>query len=476
MNDQAAQSTQSVTRSMAAFAVGEHHWSALARERARDAILDCVGCILAGSKEELAAPLLRVLGGFEQPSEQAPAALLGTARYASAQDAALYNGALAHALDYDDTNHPAYAHPSAVLVPALLALAPKCGASGADVVDAYVAGFEIFGKLGRAVNTQHYKRGWHTTATFGTLAATVALARLLRLNEDQAVMALGIAASAAGGLRTSFGSMVKPLHAGYAARNGVLAALLAKEGFVASSDSMDHAYGFLEVFNAGIGFDRAPLLHMGEPLEILTEHGLALKPFPACGGTHPGIEAALLLHKDLAGAPIRSVRAGVCEMAFAPLIHVMPHAPLEGKFSLHYCIAHALLYGELGLASFTQAKIDDPRVRELIPNISMEVDEELRHDSEFATRVTVHTLAGDKFERFVPLAMGKPARWFSIERMREKFRDCSLPVLGQAGCDEAFTALRAMDGPGPVIQLVQALRPRQNAAEQAQAHSSSKSK
>lgn len=452
-----------VTRGMAAFAAQADHFPELARERARDAILDCIGCMLAGSREALAPRLLRVLPCFDAPTSQAPSALLGTSRHASPADAALYNGTIAHALDYDDTNHPAYAHPSAVIVPALLAVAPLCQATGAELITAYVAGFEVFGKLGRAMNKQHYKRGWHPTGTFGALAAAAAAGRLLRLDTDQMVMALGVAASSASGLRVNFGSMVKPLHAGQAARNGVLAALLAREGFEASDQAMEHPCGYLHVFNAGIGFDSAPLLSMGEPLEILTEHGLALKPYPSCGATHPGIEAALQLHAELAGAPIRSVRAGVCEMAFAPLIHVMPDGPLEGKFSLHFCIAAALLDGVVDLSTFTDEKVADPAIRDLIPRIRMELDDKLRDDSEFATVVTVETAAGERHERFVPLAMGKPARWFSVERMQDKFGDCASAVLGPAACERAFAAWRELDRAQPVQPLIEILQPRAEA-------------
>ncbi|MGE4241074.1 MmgE/PrpD family protein [Ramlibacter sp.] len=455
---QASEDNAAVTNAMAAFALADARFPALARSRARDAIIDCVGCMLAGSREALAAPLLAVLPSFDQANEQATAQLLGTERWASPADAALFNGTIAHALDYDDTNHPAYAHPSAVIVPALLALAPQCAPSGADLIDAYIVGFEAFGKLGRALNKQHYKRGWHATGTFGALAAALAAGRLLKLDHHQMVMCIGIAASSAAGLRANFGSMTKPFHAGQSARAGLLAALLAKHGFDASGEAMDHAYGFVRVFNDGIGHDTAHLLRMGEDLEILTEHGLALKPFPACGATHPGIEAAMLLHKDSAGEPLKEVRAGVCEMAFAPLIHVMPHAPLEGKFSLHYCVAAALVEGDVGLHSFTPEKIADPRIRALIPRIRMEVDEDLRHDSEFATRIVAVTESGKRFERFVPLAMGKPARWFDVERIRAKFRDCAADVLGSARCDSAFAALLDLDSAAPATATLAALR------------------
>ena len=436
---------ESPTRQLARFAVHAGGFPALARQRAVDAITDCVGCMLAGSREALTGPLLRVLPNHAQPSPSAGAILVGTARYATPADAALFNGTAAHALDYDDTNHPSYAHPSAVIVPALLALAPLARATGAELVTAYILGLEVFGKLGRVLNNAHYKRGWHATSTFGTLAAAVAAGRVLRLDEPQMAMALGIAASTAGGLRANFGTMVKPLHAGKAACNGVFAALLAREGFLASEASLEHEYGYCAVFSASAGFDLTPFGALGDPLEILTEYGLALKMYPACGATHPGIEAALLLHRDLAGAAIRGVRAGVCEMAFAPLIYVMPNAPLEGKFSLHFCLAAALVDGSVNLATFTDAKIADPRIRALIPKIRMEVDERFRHGSEFPTAVTVETESGACHERFVPLAAGKPERWFTPAQLRDKFGDCAARALPPDRLERAFALLSAMD-------------------------------
>jgi 2-methylcitrate dehydratase PrpD len=438
------------TRAVAAFAAAEHHFPPLARARAVDAITDCVGCMLAGSREALAAPLLKTLATVATPRKGMRAPLLGTHEYAAPGDAALFNGTVAHALDYDDTNHPAYAHPSAVLVPALLALAASEPVTGRALVDAYIVGFELFGKLGRALNTAHYKRGWHATGTFGAIAAAVAAGNLLCLNERRMVNALGIAASSAAGLRANFGSMVKPLHAGQAARNGVVAALLAREGFVATDAVFEHEYGYCEVFNDGLGFDPAPLAAAGESLEILTQFGLALKLYPSCGATHPGIEAALMLRPKIGDVPIRSVRAGVCEMALAPLIHVMPKAPLEGKFSLHYCIAAALVDGAVNLDTFTPAKIADRRIRELIPRITMQVDERVRHGTEFPTIVEVETESGRRLECLVPLAPGKPERWFTPEQLHAKFDDCALRAWSPGRLDEAFAALRALDDDVPV--------------------------
>jgi 2-methylcitrate dehydratase PrpD len=449
--------TLPLTRLMARFAIAPHDFPALARSRARDAIADGVGCMLAGSREPLAAPLRATLPSFDTASADFPALMIGRPRYASPADAALFNGTVAHALDFDDTNHPAYAHPTAVIASALFALAPRTRATGAAIIDAYIVGFEFFGKLGRALNTQHYKRGWHTTGTFGALAAAAASARLLGLDEQRATMALGIAASSASGLRASFGSMTKPLHAGQAARNGVLAALMAEAGFTASEEAVEHRYGYVGVFNDGLGQDPAPLAEMGHDLEILTEHGLALKPYAACGATHPGIEAAERLHARLAGRTIRSVRAGVCEMAFAPLIHVMPASPLEGKFSLHFCLAAALLHGPVTLATFSDELVNDPAVRSLIPKIRMELDERWKDDGEFATEVAVETEDGQTLTEFVPLAQGKPARWFDSERLRAKFDDCASVAMSGTAREAAWRALTVLDSPRPAQDLLHAL-------------------
>jgi len=443
----------SPTRQLVEFALHAKGFAPLARKRAVDAITDCFACMLAGAREPLAEPLLRVIGTWREPGGAPAVPLVGRAQYAAPADAALFNGAIAHALDYDDTNHPAYAHPSAVIVPVLLAMAPLAPATGRELVDAYIVGLEVFGKFGRALNTAHYKRGWHATATFGTLAAVAVAGRLLRLDEHAMEMAIGIAASAAGGLRVNFGSMVKPLHAGYAARNGVLAALLAREGLTSSAGALEHKYGYLRLFAGEGAIDAAPLAALGEQLEILSEYGIALKPYPACGATHPGIEAAILLHDDIRGKTIESVRAGVCEMAFEPLIYVQPEGALQGKFSLHYCVAAGLLDGKVGLATFTADKIADARIRALIPRIAMEVDERVRHDSEFATILQVRTADGQVYERSVPLALGKPARWLNAAQLKTKFDDCGRVALPQDRLDTAFATLQSLDGELPVSAL-----------------------
>src|SRR4051794_18305592 len=210
------------------------------------AFVDTVGVTLAGIVDEGPRTLLRVPGVAAAPG---PALILGTRRRTSVLDAALVNGTAAHALDYDDVAAALGGHPSAMLVPALLPLGEMLGSSGHDLVLAYVVGFETMCRIGRSVHHHHYEKGWHPTATLGIFGTVAAAARLLRLPVPQTAVALGLAASFAGGIKANFGTMTKPLHVGHAVRNGVFAALLAQQGFTANHAALEHRQGFLEVFN-----------------------------------------------------------------------------------------------------------------------------------------------------------------------------------------------------------------------------------
>ena len=446
-----------LARTLARYALQarDDDFPAEARTRALDAITDCIACMIAGAKEPLASMVRNVVSGA--PRETGRALLVGTNDYSTPADAALYNGAIAHALDYDDTNHPGYAHPSAAILPAMMAVADMAGATGRDIVTAYIIGLEVIGKLGRTMHPQHMKQGWHGTITFGTLAAAVCAGRVMKLTEDQMVMAIGISGSAASGFRANFGTMVKPLHAGYAARNGVLAAQLAREGFEASEQSLEHKYGYANVLNDGRGVDFSQLKCWGEPLEIMTDYGLALKPYPSCGATHTGIEAALHLRKEIGNGEIRSIRAGVSELAFEPLITGTPKSPLEGKFSLPYCISAALTKGAVNLDTFSNETFADAKIQALLQKVTMEADDRVRHDPEFASVVSIEMADGSRHEKLVPLAIGKPERWFSTGQMFDKFLDCGRLVYQRPKIEEVFGVLRSYDSTGPANRLSAAL-------------------
>jgi 2-methylcitrate dehydratase PrpD len=449
-----AESPPPITGGLARFAASAPVFPDRARRMAVDAITDCAGCILAGVAEPLVAPLLEVV----TTGEAGAVPLLGLGLRAAPADAALVNGTLAHALDYDDTNHPGVAHPTSVLLPALLsAAALRPEATGAELVTAYIIGVEVIGKLGTALNPAHYKRGWHATSTFGSLAAAAACASLLRLDEERAAVALSVAGSSASGLRANFGTMTKPLHAGMAARNGVLAAMLARAGWTANPAAVEHPSGYLSAFRGEAEPRAAALSAWGEAPEILSEYGLALKPFPSCGATHPGIEAALLLRPRIGDVSrIRRLRLGVAEAALRPLIYVEARTGLQGKFSLHYCVAAALVHGKVTLATFHDAAVGDPRVQALMARTVMEVDGRVRDDPEYATVIEAELEDGGRVEQLVPLAMGKPARWFDAARLHAKVTDClrhAVPSTPDAEAAALFAALQSVDAARPVAEL-----------------------
>jgi 2-methylcitrate dehydratase PrpD len=212
------------------------------------AIADTVGCVLAGRHEDAVRILLRTDG---IGTAAGTSLIFGTTLRTSALDAALVNGTAAHALDYDDMLNIAVTHPSAVLLPPIFALGEKVNASGREVMIAYIAGLELGVRLAVATFPQHRDNGWHPTATIGTFCAVGAAARILKLNAGQTACAIGLACSEAAGIGANFGTMTKPLHAGQAARSGVLAAQLAANGFSANPGALEHVLGFFNVFARG---------------------------------------------------------------------------------------------------------------------------------------------------------------------------------------------------------------------------------
>jgi 2-methylcitrate dehydratase PrpD len=424
-----------------------------------DAITDAIGCGLAGSREPLADMLLHIIGTSAAPDSHF---LFGCARRASAVEAALYNGAVIHAVDYDDSSHPSYGHPSSHLVPALLTLGRQRRRDGHDLLLAYAVGLELEGKLGRALNIGHYMKGWHPTASMGALGAAATAAKLLGLDAARVASAIAIATSAAAGARANFGTMTKPLHAGYAARAGVLAALLAEQGCTAAPDVLENPHGYLALYAGTDAVDSSACAQWGEPWEIATDYGIAIKPYPSCGSTHTAIEGALRARQDLQGETVAAVRVGTNEMCSQTLVYSDPQTPLQGKYCMEYCIAAALVLGAVNLRTFSTTTLQDPRIRALMPKITVEVDERMRHSREHGTVVTVLTAEGLRIEHVVPLARGKPERWLGREERWAKFLDCASAALDEAQARVAFDTLQrlpALTGTGAVDELLAPLAP-----------------
>ena len=419
-----------VTTILADF-VAKSRWEdcpASAVAAARGAILDCLGVMLAGSLE----PSARILQAVSLAEGGSPlCTVVGAGRRTGAVWAALCNGTAAHALDFDDTNFTLLGHPSAPVLAAGLAAGELALADGQALVHAFLLGFEVETTVAAVINPAHYDHGWHATCTLGTLGAAAAAARLLGLDTAQIRTALAVAASQSSGLKENFGTMTKPFHAGHAARSGVLAALLAREGWTASEQALEGPQGFFNVLGAGSRRLEA-LDTLGAPWKILSS-GVAVKPYPSCACTHSIIDGALELRRahGLRPEDVAEVTVGVSALVPRILIHSDPRTGLEAKFSAEFSAAAALCEGRVGIATFRDDKTRDPAIRALMPRVRMRVDPDIPGDLErhMWTRVTVRLGDGRSWSvgpREVP---GHPSKPLTPEALREKFEECARLAL-----------------------------------------------
>jgi 2-methylcitrate dehydratase PrpD len=441
----------SASERIAAFVAGTESVPEDAALQAKRALLDTIGCALVGSREEAA----RVVAGWLGEGGGKPeAAVLGRRMRLSAPDVALANGTAAHALDFDDVSRPMRGHPSTVLVPALLALAEANGSSGREVLTAYVVGFEVCARVGRALGESHYARGWHATATAGTVGAAAAAARLLALDAERARNAVGIAASLASGVQANFGSMTKPLHAGWAARNGVTAARLAAGGLTSDAGALD---GFLRA--ASDAPDHSALEGLGDPFEI-TASGIGVKRYPCCYATHRALDATVDLRytHSLVPLEIEAVRVEVARGTLIPLRREPPTTGLEGKFSMEYCIAAALLDGPPGLAAFSDAAVQRPEARDLMARVTVvETDEPIEFPIGGRSEVVLTVRSGGEHRMTVDTPLGDPTRPLSWDDLAAKFRDCAAGVLPDEGIERAIAQLAELETMEDVRVLVEGL-------------------
>jgi 2-methylcitrate dehydratase PrpD len=425
-----------------------------ARHAAARAVLDTVGVALAGAGEPAARAVQRVI-----EETTGPCTVLGLFSRATAGDAALANGTAAHALDYDDMCFVSLAHPSAPLVAAALAAAEAAGSSGRALLDAYVVGFEIEGRLGRVMNPRHYQRGWHCTSTLGTIGAAAAAARLSGLDAAACGHALAIAASEASGLKENFGTMVKPLHAGLAARNGVLAAQLARAGMTASAAAIEGSQGFLAAMDSEHPALGACAADLGSRWEIV-ETGITVKLYPSCAGTHPALDALLDLRRRerFTGDQIESIDVGVDPIVPTILIYDKPSCGLEGKFSMPFCAAAAMVDGRVGIDTFEAGRLCDPRVTAVQSLVTMSVDPTLDASAPALTqaRVTVRLHDGRVFTASANGARGYPERPASDDELAAKFLACAMRALAEPRAHAALAALRDIERLPSLTELMAA--------------------
>lgn len=457
--------TPGVTRALAEFAAGltRETLPAEVTTRARFLILDLVGNIVRARHDaESTPPMLaaaRALGVAAGNS-----GVFGDAARYTPAGAAFLNAALGHSLDFDDTHAAGCLHPGAPVIPAALAAGEMAGASGADVLAAIAAGYEVICRTALALPAgEHYARGFHPTATCGAFAAAAAAGRAMGLDAGQIENALGIALSqAAGSLQfLANGAWTKRFQVGWASLSGLTAATLAREGFKGAAEALEGKHGFMHAYAPSPNPARA-LEGLGRTWELMAT---AVKPYPSCRFGHAGIDAALALRAEhnLTPAEIESVeygisRAGLLLIGEPQERRANPQNVVDGQFSGPFVLAAALASGAMGWDSY--ALLGDPIVRALLPKIRCVHDEaiEALFPAAMAGRVTIRA-RGQVFERIVRTPKGEPANFLTEAELRAKFENLATGVLGPERTARLADAVLAIDAAPDVAGLMRLASP-----------------
>lgn len=453
-----------VTAVLTAFAARPPTASDARAKAVSRALTDTIGVALAAA----GSPADRILGRWAARQGRGTGATKwNTGSIASPATGALLNGTAAHILDYDDISPSMPMHPSAVLLPALLAVGEGMNATADELSSAYDVGAAAFRALAELLpQDSHYARGWHTTATVGRPAAVAALAHLTGTGPATTAHALGIVSSLASGARTNFGTMTKPLHAGLAAHDAVMAIELAKDGFTANPEELQAPGGFLDRLG------EPALAPVGDLADTLAERldywhaswpqDWGLKRYPACYGTHRAIDAALELRAaEPAGEPA-AVRVAVHPSGLTPLRAGRPQTGIQAKFSLEYVVAVALLEGAVGFGDFTDEALAEPRRGSLIDRVKVaEADRPpvgLPTFIDGFASVRVEYTGGARAEHRVDIARGDGRNPMTDDELAVKFADCcalgGLPSSTAAGL---YDACRSLTGARPVKDLIRVL-------------------
>lgn len=431
--------------------------STLAIERSKAAFLDTLGCICLSANQ---APTLTALRAA-QSWGAGPALVIGTSQRLPSPWAAFINATAAHALDFDDWDMPANSHPSAVLVPALLALGEEAGASGMDLIDAYVAGLEIIIRLGEAVNMDHFSRGWHTTATLCVFGATAASARLLKLSAGETAAALGIAVSMSAGNNCQIGTMTKPFHAGFAAKNGIVAATLGRSGATSSHKAIELGFAVTHCSVDIPGF-AGPLAKLGHPSAI-EEYGLVTKRYPSCGYTHRIVDGVIELceQHDIRPNDIATILATIPQHFLNALRYKVPKDEREALFSLPYCIAASIQDRKLTFDHFTPAAIAMSGVLDIISRVDIESyvakDPNINMGPAAPDTIKITLKNGKAFEASIDYPVGTIAKPISKAELETKFRACCRILLSDVQTLKVIEKVQGLDRLNSVRELTRLL-------------------
>lgn len=437
-----------ITREIAQFVAGmtfQQLPAEVVRESKR-AILNYLGVALGASHHQavrILAEAAEEMGGHPQAS------ILGSSVKTSVLHAAMVNGAMSHILDYDDTHLDTVIHPTGPVLSAALPLAEWRRLSGEQLITGLAVGAEVELRIGSAVYPAHYEVGWHITGTAGTFGAAAAAASLMGLGVDQHAHALGLAGTQASGLREMFGSMAKSLHVGKAASSGLWSALLARRGFTASQQVLEAKRGFCSVLSSRYDLSKATD-GLGKRYLFL-ENGL--KPY-ACGVvTHPTIDGVRRLRQreGLLADQVQEIALRVHPLVLELTGKREPRTGLEGKFSIYFCAAIALMEGNARESQFTDGNVKRKDVVDLMGRVHPVADPSLR---EGQAVVAIRTLDGRELVERVEAATGTPENPLSDEELMDKFMDLVLPVLPREKAERLVQEVARLESAADLSRLI----------------------
>jgi len=431
-------------------------------QAAKAAIIDSLACMLAGSLEPLAKILCQYI---EEEGGHPTASVIGKKIKTTTTNAALVNGAIGHALDYDDITEVTKTHPTVVLLPAVLALAEENMSSGRDLLLAYLVGFEVACSIGVGMSPAYFDElGWHPTGPLGTVGASAGASKILRMSKDKVAMTVSLAASQGAGLRQNFGTMTKPFHAGNAARCGVSAARLINLGFTAGSDTIEGPFGFMNAFSGGSNFSPEAVIASLQSTCHMDESGIEIKKYPCCGSAHLSLDALLNLVSTRSIDPAEIDKVSVL-VDFDPprsLIHSNPSTPLEGKFSMEYCLASAIVDKHVGLNTFTSDKFDRTTVQSLMPKIGMERipgNEGKPSWMEGFHEVHLSLKNGEQFSNRASRTRRGSLRGVTFSEVVSKFQDCASLVIDEGSLPELIDSLVNLEKVTDINQVTSRMSP-----------------
>ncbi len=431
--------------------IAEHDQNTIPRSAfafAKHALLDCFGCMIAGQSEPLAEILLAEFAA----SENGECSLVARTERTSLHNAALINGAAAHALDFDDVHRRLHGHPTACVAPATLALGEKLGASGQDVLTAFIIGTEVACALGEMCEEGHYEAGFHATGTLGTFGAAAAAARLMGLDVNSTATALGIAASQAAGLKANFGTMTKPLHAGKAAMNGLIAARLAARGFTANQAAIEAPHGFAQAQVPD--FEAAPIRYENTAPYAVEE--MLYKFHASCFLTHSTLNAIRKLRiehglklddVEKASLKVRASHASVCCIP-------APVSGLEIKFSIQHLAAMGLDGVDTSaLGTYCDENANDPRFIAARGRIDLDLTDDIDRSGAV---VSVELKDGRRLsaEDNVGIPAQNPTEQW--DRLCDKFQALAVPVVGSKRVESIIGKIADLETAGDVSTLMNA--------------------